>query len=376
MTRPRPLLFLALAALSLAACSEKPAEKKAGPPPALITVTQAQSLPLDIVESTLGTLSAVNDPKIAAEVPGRVLSIAVRAGQPVKKGQMLAEIDAQDAGNQHQGDQAEIARLEALLAQQERVVTRQNELVARNFISRNAAEEAGAQRDALHSQLAAARARAGVSGRALKRTRVVAPFDGIIEEQVAAVGDYLKLGDPIFRLVSNARLRAHLPFPEAVASRLKPGQPVLLSSPLLPGETIEGEVEDIRPTLSESSRAVEVIARLNNSGGRLRSGASVDAKVVVGRKAQAVMVPEQSVVLRPAGRVVYAIKDGKAEQRKVEAGARQNGMIEILSGVAAGEAVALDGAGFLTNGANVSVQERGKSKEAGAKPAAPAPAAR
>ena len=339
MTRPRPLLFLALAALSLAACSEKPAEKKAGPPPALITVTQAQSLPLDIVESTLGTLSAVNDPKIAAEVPGRVLSIAVRAGQPVKKGQMLAEIDAQDAGNQHQGDQAEIARLEALLAQQERVVTRQNELVARNFISRNAAEEAGAQRDALHSQLAAARARAGVSGRALKRTRVVAPFDGIIEEQVAAVGDYLKLGDPIFRLVSNARLRAHLPFPEAVASRLKPGQPVLLSSPLLPGETIEGEVEDIRPTLSESSRAVEVIARLNNSGGRLRSGASVDAKVVVGRKAQAVMVPEQSVVLRPAGRVVYAIKDGKAEQRKVEAGARQNGMIEILSGVAAGEAV-------------------------------------
>jgi len=79
------------------------------------------------------------------------------------------------------------------------------------------------------------------------------------------------------------------------------------------------------------------------------------------------MVPEQSVVLRPAGKVVYAIVEGKAQQRIVEAGTKQAGMVEIIKGVQAGETVALDGAGFLSNGANVAVQER--NKPGGQKPA-------
>jgi len=70
------------------------------------------------------------------------------------------------------------------------------------------------------------------------------------------------------------------------------------------------------------------------------------------------MVPEQSVVLRPAGKVVYAVVDGKAEQRLVQTGGKQAGLVEIVSGLKAGEVVALDGAGFLTNGAAVNVQDR------------------
>ena len=67
------------------------------------------------------------------------------------------------------------------------------------------------------------------------------------------------------------------------------------------------------------------------------------------------MVPEQSVVLRPAGNVVYVIQDGRAEQRVVETGLRQDGMIELLKGVAPGDALAVDGAAFLTNGAAVAL---------------------
>jgi multidrug efflux pump subunit AcrA (membrane-fusion protein) len=72
-------------------------------------------------------------------------------------------------------------------------------------------------------------------------------------------------------------------------------------------------------------------------------------------------VPEQSVVLRPAGKVVYAVvADGeqrKAQQRVVRTGAKKNGVIEILEGLEAGETVVEDGAGFLTNGAVVAVKE-------------------
>ena len=186
-------------------------------------------------------------------------------------------------------------------------------------------------------------------------------------QQIAAVGEYLKLGDPIVTLISNSRLRANLPFPETAAQRLKLGQTVRLNSPLLPDAHIEGTIEDIRPTLTDGSRAIEVIARIDNPGETLKGGGSVDAAVVIDVRTAAVMVPEQSVVLRPAGKVVYAVVDGKAEQRLVQTGGKQAGLVEIVSGLKADEVVALDGAGFLTNGAAVNIQDRA------AKPSAPSP---
>lgn len=356
------MLSFALAAAgltSLAACQKAEEKKPSGPPPAQITVTQAKALPLEVMERTLGSLEAVNDPRIAAEIAGRITKINVRAGESVKKGQVLAELDPQDASQQAGADRGELARAEALLAQQDRLVKRQNELVQKNFISKNALDDATAQRDALRGQLEAARSKAALSANNLKKTRVIAPFDGVVEEQLSSVGDYIKLGDPMFRLVSNAVLRAHLPFPESAAQRLKRGQPVRLTSPLLPGKVINGEVEDIRPTITETSRALDVIARIEPTP-ELRGGGSVEAAVITGQKDAAVMVPEQSVVLRPAGKVVYAIADGKALQRIVETGTKQSGMIEIVKGVQAGETVALDGAGFLSSGAGVAIQERDK----------------
>ncbi len=351
--------LLIAATLALAACGDKPAEKK-GAPPTLITATEAKAVALEVSERTLGTLESVNDPKIGAEIAGKIVKISVRAGESVSKGQLLAQIDPTDAGHQATADNAESARLETLLAQQERVLARQSELVQKNFISKNALDEATAQRDALKSQLANAQARAGLSRNNVDKTRVVAPFAGIIEEQVAAAGDYVKLGDPLFRLVSNASLRAHLPFPESAAPRLKVGMPVRITSPLLPDTGIRAMVEDIRPTVGEGNRAIDVIARLDNPGA-LKAGGSVDAAVITGQKERAVVVPEQAVVLRPAGKVVYLIADGKAKQQVVEVGSKQRGVIEITGGLQGGEVVALDGAGFLSDGAAVNVKEMPKT---------------
>lgn len=351
MKRHAPLL---LATLFFAACGEKPPEKK-GAPPTLITTTQAQAVTLETTERTLGSLEAVLDPKVAAEVAGQVVQVAARGGQAVKKGQLLARIDPDDVRRQAQADSAEAARITALLEQQDRVVTRQQELVSRNFISRNALEDAIAQRDALKNQAAAARSRGEISRNAAQKTTVVAPFDGNVEVQIVSVGDYVKVGDPMFRLISNRRLRANLPFPESISPRIRIGMPVRLTSPLAPETVIHGEVDDIRPTTLEGSRSVEVIARIDNPG-PLKGGGSVDAQVITGSRPGAIMVPEQSVVLRPAGKVVYAIANNVAQQLVIEVGAKQGSNLEIIKGLKGGETLALDGAGFLTQGANVVVK--------------------
>lgn len=358
MTR---LLFLC-AALLLAACDKKPEEKKpSGPPPALITATQVRVGAFEVTEDTLGTLEAVIDPKIGAEVAGKVARVLAFAGKAVKRGETLAVIDATDLALASQSEQAEVGRLEALLAQQDRLVERQQSLVTKGFFSQNAADDAKAQRAALASQLAAAQARAGIGKRSVGKTTVTAPFDGVIENQMIAPGDYVKLGDPLFHLVSNKRLRAHLPFPESAAPRLARGQPVTLTSPQAPGRVFAAKIADIRPSVAESSRALDVIVELDNDGS-LRAGGTVNASVRISAKAAALVVPEQSVVLRPAGKVVYAIVEGKAQQRIVQAGAKKGGVVEILAGLKAGETVAQDGAGFLTHGAAVAVKEAAKAK--------------
>lgn len=358
----RSLLALLAAASVLAACQKTEEKKPSGPPPALITTTLASAGRMEIAEETLGTLEAAIDPKIGAEVAGRVVKVPVRAGKAVRKGELLAVIDDTDLALQHRADAADIKRTEALLAQQERVVERQQQLVEKGFISQNAADDARAQRDALREQNAAARARGDLSRRSQGKARVVAPFDGVIETQIASVGDYVKVGDPLFQLVSERKLRAHLPFPESAAAKLQRGQAVVLTSPQQPGRVIRSIVSEIRPSVSETGRAIDVIVDFDNTGG-FRPGGTVNAAVVVASREDAVQVPEQSVVLRPAGKVVYAIADGKAVQQVVEVGARRAGMVEILKGLSAGTTVALDGAGFLTHDAAVTVKEGGKPAE-------------
>ena len=235
------------------------------------------------------------------------------------------------------------------------------------MLARMFAKRAAAQRDALREQLAAARVRAEVTGRSLGKTRVVAPMDGEIAVQAVAPGVYVKVGDPLFNLVGTQRLRAHLLFPEASAERIRPGLKVVLSSPAAPERKVEARIEDIKPTVGTSNRALDAIVRFEADGHAFRGGGSVNARVVLSVKSQAIMVPEQSVVLRPAGNVVYIILDGRAEQRVVETGLRQDGMVEILRGIAPGSALAVDGAGFLTNGAAVSLPRPKPAPETAAK---------
>jgi membrane fusion protein (multidrug efflux system) len=359
-----------------AARKETAKSGKGGPQTVLITSAVAQPRTLEIFEDVVGTIENVIDPTVGAEVAGRVTRVAGFTGKKVNKGDLLAEIDAADFAIQQRADQAEIGRLTSLLEQQERVVERNRKLVSQGFISQNAIDDAIAQRNALRQQLAAARARSEQTGRSVTKSRVVAPIDGEIETQIVAVGDYVKLGDPLFKLVGMQELRVHLLLPEAASTRIKPGLKVVLSPPAAPERLLEARIDEIRPTLGVNNRALNAIVKIRGDGALFRGGGTVNARIVTSQLDNALMVPEQSVVLRPAGKVVYSIENGTARQRVVETGMRQDGLQQILKGLNAGETVAADGAGFLTDGASVSVRgPRNAEKGAAAKAKSEKPAA-
>jgi membrane fusion protein, multidrug efflux system len=343
--------------------SRQPQARKAAAARAvLINTAVARPVTLEVYEEVVGSLENVMDPKISAEVAGRVTRVLGFTGKKVKRGELLAEIDAQDFEIQSRGDAAETKRLQALLANQERIVERQQKLVAQGFISQNALDEALAQRSVLREQISAARACADSTGRSLGKTKVTAPIDGEIETQVIAPGDYVKVGDPLFTLVGMQRMRAHLLFPESAANRIRPGLKVRLESPAAPGRGVETAIDEIKPTVNAGNRALDAIVRFDSDDGIFRGGGSVNARVVIDVKQGALMVPEQSVVLRPSGKVVYVVSNGRAAQRVVETGLKQDGLQEVVKGLAPGEMIATDGAGFLSDGAAVTLAEAAKGK--------------
>lgn len=336
-----------------------------GQPAVLITAAVVQPSALEVYEDVVGTLENVVDPTIGAEVAGRVTRTLGYTGKKVAKGELLAEIDSADFEIQSRADRAEIARLTSLLEQQERVVERQQKLISQGFISQNAADDAIAQRNALREQLVSARTRAEATGRNLSKARVVAPIDGEIETQIIATGDYVKLGDPLFKLVGMQDLRAHLLLPEAAATRIRVGLKVVMTPPAAPSRALTARIDEIKPTVGTSNRALDAIVKFRGDATLFRGGGTVNARIVTRTLDSALMVPEQSVVLRPAGKVVYVLQEGVVRQRVVETGLRQDGRQEIVKGVSAGDVVAVDGAGFLTDGAAVSLPKpRAADKDA------------
>ena len=340
--------------LSLISCGKPDDDAKKAPSPTLVTVVAAQTIKLEIREQSVGTIEGLIDPTVAAEVAARVVKVLAHPGQTLKKGELIVLLDPTDYSLQRREAQTEVARVEALLANQKRIVERNQKLVQKNFISQNALDDVTTQQTALKEQLDGARSRLASIEHTGSKTRVLTPMDGTVEKQIVSVGDYVKIGDPLLQIISNQRLRAHLPFPEGVAAKLQPGLKVRLSTPTSTNQ-LTATIRELKPLIGSSNRAVDVIADIVDQPG-WQSGASVNGIVILGEHTAAVVVPEQSVVLRPAGEVVYIIKDNHAEQRRVKTGLRQEGRIEIVEGLSAGEQVAVDGAAFLTDNAKVNIQ--------------------
>jgi RND family efflux transporter MFP subunit len=360
MQQNKPLLLIILLTTLLIACGAESTDKdkkevgKNSQKPTLVTTTQVKSKALEITEETMGSLEGLTNPTVSAEVAARVIKIHVNTGQAVRQGQLIATLDAADFGMQRNEAQAEVARIEALLNNQAKTVDRNQSLVNKNFISQNAVDNDVAQQNVLKEQLIGAKARVGSINHGSSKTKIYAPASGNIEKKLIDDGEFLRIGDPIVLIVSAQRLRAHLPFPEHIGAQLKPGLKVRLSTPIST-KTIEASIHELKPMITEGSRTVDVIADIFDAPG-WQPGASVIGTVVLGIKPSAMMVPEQSVVLRPAGEVVYVLHNNVAHQAIVKTGIRQNGFVEIINGIHENDTIVADGAGFLTDKALIKVE--------------------
>ena len=147
-------------------------------------------------------------------------------------------------------------------------------------------------------------------------------------------------------------MRAHIPYPEQLANKIKPGMDIQLSS-AISQSTITSKIAELKPSISQESRAIDVIADISNLP-NWQPGSTVNGTIIFSSKKN-IGVPEQSIVQRPIGKVVYVVTNKKVKANVVETGITQNGFVEILSGIQENDTIAVDGAAFLTDDLSVSI---------------------
>jgi len=307
-----------------------------------ITITTAVSSDLEVWEPSVGQLEAKVAPLVAAEVAGRLIVVNFDVGDRVKEGQLLAAIDATDFHLASKVAGADIDRLQALIYAQQLKVNRYHELVSKKSVNQSSLDDAEAQLGALRAELASAQVRLQQAQRDMSKASITSPINGRVDETLVSKGDFVKIGSPLMRIGDLQHLKARLPYPETLLPMLRAGLPVRLSSPSAPDVTLDTTVSEVRPSIT--------------LGSPWEPGATVTGAVRIAVHKNATLLPELSVVRRPAGTVVYMINNGTATQRLVTIGLRRDGQVEILSGLQAGESVAADGAGFLSDGVAVEVQ--------------------
>ncbi len=352
----------------LAACGQRGGDSDAVMRAVNVTVEQARAMDVPVIERSVGRILDPAATLMSSELSARVTWVGVDVGDAVRARQLLARLDDREYRAAVRAAEARIASLTARIPAQRRLVARYRKLAANRFVSPTMLDRAEAELAALEQSRRAARAVLDQARLNLAHTRVRAPADGVIQRRYVSVGDFVRPGAPLLKLVSGGGERraliVSLPFPETRAERIRAGLPVRLRLPS-GGRSVSARVSELAPMVGTGSGAFEARVRIRNPGG-WRPGGSVIGEVTVAHRKQAVTVAEASVVLRPKGQVVYVIRRGRAHARVVETGAHPDGRVEIVRGLRVGETVAVDGAAFLSDGARVRVVagEAGGRKDA------------
>jgi len=318
-------------------------------------VTTVKSIQTSMVAATTvrGEIESSSTPHVAAKVAAEIVSISVDEGMPVQVGQLMAELDDEAFKIAEESANADIQRMEVLIDNQKRILKRNKDLIGKKLVAQSALDDAITALKQSQAELLSAKARLKEARYQLSHCKITSPIDGVIQQRPISLGDYVKSGDLLFQIVSTDDLRARLYFPETLAATIQLGMSVELTQG---GKTITGKVDSIRPMLEANNRALHVLVSFQNED-NWKAGSSIVARVILAEHTQAVAVPEKALVRRPIGTVVYRIKNGIVSEQVVTTGLKQDDLIEVTSGLRAGESIVMDGAAWLTDGARVDVQE-------------------
>lgn len=242
------------------------------------------------------------------------------------------------------------ARTQAESARAQAASARQNYEVALNVARQNNQAIAVAQ-----GQLEGARAQTALARKAIGDTTITAPFSGHISDRPVAVGEYVTPASKVATLLLTNPIKLNLQLPESEAALVSIGMEVSAMVSAIPERQFDGKITAVNPAIDLTSRTITVEVELNNPNNVLRSGMFATARIMQPGGVQGVFVPRAAVIKNENmnSSSVYVIEGNRARLRVVQTGEEEGESVRIVSGVNAGEAVAISNLDQLYDGAEV-----------------------
>jgi RND family efflux transporter MFP subunit len=286
-----------------------------------------------------GVVDAVRQATLGAQVSGRIVEFAVKTGDSVRAGQVLARIDARTADQTVAASLSQVAEAEANLANARRKHERNQSLLAQKFVSQAAVDQSDAELKAAQAQLAAVKANAGVATAAQTFNTITAPYAGVVGATHAELGDMAQPGRALVTVFDPREMRVTATLPQAALAKVQLKAPVRIE---LPGQaaTITATRVTLLPMADSRAHTSRVRLDLPALEGVL-PGQYARAQFVSG-SVRALAVPASALLKRGEVTAVYVVdRDGRALLRQVRVGETvADGQVEILSGLTGGERIA------------------------------------
>jgi len=288
----------------------------------------------------VGTLNSQDAVILRPEISGRIAAINFEEGGEVHAGDVLLELDAAIA-------RAELEQAQAAMDLAQSQFNRAQQLTQKGFISQQARDESG-------SELKVKQAAVSLAQAQLDKTRIKAPFDGLIGLRQVSLGDYVSPGQDLAPLQSIDPLNVDFRIPEQFLGQVRVGAPIVLSFDSMPGVTKEGMVDAISPLIEVGGRSILLRAKVPNDDRLLRPGMFARVQLQFTEK-RALVVPEAAIAPSGDGNAIYVVEAGKARRVEVILGLRQQSMVEVVGEVEEGDHVIVAGLQKVFDGTPVDV---------------------
>jgi len=361
VTRSRFTTVLgAVAILATAACQPEGAAPegqglsgKEALEPRAVRLVQVEAREEQPTLELVGEIRAVDTVTLAAELAGRVDRVLVEVGDRVTIGQPLLEIDRKGYTLLLAQVEAQLAAAdaEAVLAGKE--LDRKADLLSDNTIAQAVYDQALARRDLALAQVEAARATRDLARRDLDRSVLRAPSAGAIANRMAAVGEWADVGTPLLELAAGSEVKVAARVPSDWASSLTGLEGFEFTAGR--GDWREAKLYSVDPVVAGSSRSFEVVGVASNADGALRPGMFTRVRLSSPTAVCTLWLPATAVAASDMPEVMF-VENHKVVVHNVQTGRRDEGMIEIVSGLGEGDEVIEKTAG-LTRGIPVTVGE-------------------
>jgi membrane fusion protein, multidrug efflux system len=341
----------------------------------VVEVLPAKTGVITEIAEAVGTTRAFESVQINAKLSGIVEAISFDEGATVSLGDELLRIDSAERKADLQAAKAAITQEEAKRNELKTKLDRAIQLRRSGAGTEAAVDDLAAQVKTSDSSIQNALAKERAFAARLNDSIIRAPFSGRVGIRQVSVGTYLESKTNITTLDDISRIRLDFQVPENLLARIQTNSVIKSSSAAFGSRQFDGRVTVIDTRIDPVTRSVKLTALIENADMSLRPGMFLNVWLEVTKREKAVLIAEEAIVGEGPLQIVFAVKDNKVERRVVKVGQRENGQVEILEGIALGEAVVVRGLHRVRGGLTVNARPLGAAPAAPPAGANPAPRA-